>query len=158
MRSLLIALALAAVSSGCDDARGTPAPPPAEAPVAEASTLPAAAPPPTASADETAGDDAAPKKAYACGAKGQPTCPMQGWMKEHVAKSVNRADLKAIADDLAFIAKHPVEGYDEWVKIAETGAEAARNDDLSGARNACKGCHKLYQRRYKEERRDAPWP
>lgn len=160
MRLLVLAL-VCMLPCACDDAQGpsaeTAAPsassaPPSAIPTGSAAPAKAKEIPPVVAAGTAA------KKDYPCGDKDEPPCPMQGWMKSHIAKSIARADTKALAEELAFIARHPVEGYDDWTKIAEEGVAAAKADDLPGAKASCKRCHKTYQRRYKAERRDAPWP
>jgi len=159
LRQTLTVLLLGLAACGQGDG-ATEAPPSATA--TAATTTPSATASVTASASASAAPSAsasaAAEKDWGCGKKGQELCPMQGWMKTNVSSAVSKADTDALAKALDVIAAHPVEGYDEWVKISEEGAAAAREGDLQAAKKSCKGCHKLYQKDYKRTQRDAPWP
>ena len=39
----------------------------------------------------------------------------------------------------------------------DKGAEAAKAQDMAGARDSCKQCHQLYSDHYKKTMRDKPW-
>jgi hypothetical protein len=107
---------------------------------------------PTATASADAGE-----KKYDCGGKGQKACPMQGWMKGVMASAVSSGDKDKIAAALNTIASKPVPGYDQWSGIASAGAAKAAAGDIDGAKESCKKCHALYQKKYKDTRRDQPW-
>lgn len=97
-------------------------------------------------------------KDYACGAKGQPPCPMQGWMKSVMAKAAGSGEAKDLAAALDQVAANPISGYDDWVVIAKEGADKARAGDVDGAKTSCKKCHTAYQKKYREDKRDEAWP
>ena len=74
-----------------------------------------------------------------------------------VARALAQGDFKALEKALRTIASKPVPGMDEWVTIATKGAEAAKAQDMAGARDSCKQCHQLYSDHYKKTMRDKPW-
>jgi hypothetical protein len=89
-----------------------------------------------------------------CGAKGQPSCPLQGWMEKNVDPAANKGDTKQLATLFEKIAKfNPDPKWDtenpSWSGIAKGGAEAAAKGDLAGAKAACKSCHKAFREKYK---------
>jgi hypothetical protein len=97
----------------------------------------------------------------ACGEKGQPDCPLQGWMEKNVQKPTDDGDTKALAIGLEkSIALVPDpkwnEGDNGWAKIAKEGAAAAKSGDLAAAKKTCKSCHKAWRDKYKKEFRMKP--
>jgi hypothetical protein len=186
-RWLLLGIVAAALAGACETSPpasggpGTATAPTASAATAATTTAAAptagetAAPSVTASADPaptasttattaptgtgTAGTAATgkPEDKYACGGKGQPACPMQGWMKGVMARAVAGGDKDKIAQALNTIASKPVAGMDQWAAIAAAGAAKAQAGDIDGAKESCKKCHALYQKKYKETMRDRPW-
>ena len=82
----------------------------------------------------------------ACGGKGQPSCPLQGWMEKNMDAAVEKADVKALAaafEKAASLVPDPkwTEGDSGWAKIASSGASAAAKGDMSAAKKECKSCH-----------------
>ena len=89
-----------------------------------------------------------------CGEKGQPSCPMQGWMETNMDGAVDKADLKALAtayEKLAGFSPDPKwnEGENSWSAISKAGAAAAKKGDLAEAKAQCKTCHKAWRKQYK---------
>jgi len=82
---------------------------------------------------------------------------MQGWMKGVMARALASGDKDKIAQALNTIAAKPVAGMGSWSSIAATGAAKAKAGDIPGAKQSCKKCHALYQKRYKTSMRDQPW-
>ena len=82
---------------------------------------------------------------------------MQGWMKAVVTRAVASGDGAKLGAALDTIAAKPVAGYDQWTAIAAGGAAKAKAGDIDGAKASCKKCHSLYQKKYKQTRRDQPW-
>jgi hypothetical protein len=158
----IAALAAAVLAAaGCSEkpTGGTPsatavttAPPAATTAPPAASATASAAPAPSDSAEESA-----PAKKYACGAKGQTPCPMQGWMKKVMADASASGDGARLADALTQAGKKPPAGYTEWTAIAQEGAAKAKKGDIDGAKASCKKCHDLYKDKYKATMRDQPW-
>lgn len=113
----------------------------------------------TAATTVASADDAsiALGKTYDCGGKGQKPCPMQGWMKSVLGAAAGSGDAKALAKALKEVAAKPVAGFDQWVAISNEGAAKADAGDIDGAKQSCKKCHSLYQKKYREEMRDQPW-
>ncbi len=114
-------------------------------------------PAPSATGNPTAEASAAPANKYDCGGKGQKACPMQGWMKGVMARAVASGDGDKIAQALNTVASKPVAGFDSWSAIAAEGAAKAKAGDIEGAKNSCKKCHGLYQKKYVDTMRDRPW-
>ncbi len=147
----------AASSAPSADASAEPAP------SADASATPSAAasaePAPTASGGPAPSASAEPTgKQYDCGGKGQKACPMQGWMKGVMGGAMQSGDNDKIAQALNTIAaKVPAGGYGQWSAIAAEGAAKAKAGDIDGAKESCKKCHALYQKKYKDNQRDQPW-
>lgn len=112
---------------------------------------------PSAATKQAPSTSASAKPKYACGAKGQKSCPMQGWMKGVMARALAGGDTDKIAQALSTIAAKPVAGMGSWSSIAATGAAKAKAGDIPGAKQSCKKCHALYQKRYKTSMRDQPW-
>lgn len=127
---------------------------------AEPSGTASAAPTGTAAASGTpaaSGTAAAGAKKFACGDKGQPNCPMQGWMKSAMGSAVASGDGERIAKALETVARKPVAGFGEWTSIALAGAAKARANDIDGAKQSCKQCHDKYKHKYTTTMRDQPW-
>jgi hypothetical protein len=90
-----------------------------------------------------------------CGAKGQPSCPLQGWMEKHMDPATEKGDLKALAaafEKVIGFAPDPKwnEGESSWAAIAKEGAALANKGDLAGAKKQCKSCHKAWRDKYKQ--------
>jgi cytochrome c556 len=97
----------------------------------------------------------------ACGEKGQPHCPLQGWMEKNMQEPFDKKDLKAVAVALEKTAKFVPspkwnEGATGWTKLAMDGAAAAKAGDFNAAQNSCKSCHKAWRNQYKKEFRKNP--
>ena len=98
-----------------------------------------------------------------CGEKGQPSCPLQGWMEKNVGDPFDKKDLAKVAQSLekvATMAPDPKwnEGDKGWAKIAKEGAAAAKAGNAAGTGAACKTCHKTWRAQYKKEHRMKPVP
>ena len=96
-----------------------------------------------------------------CGEKGQPSCPLQGWMEKNMDANVEKNDTKALAaafEKAAGFAPDPKwnDGADSWSKIAKDGAAAAKGGDMAAAKKTCKTCHKAWRDKYKKEFRTKP--
>lgn len=96
-------------------------------------------------------------KQFECGEKGQPVCPLQGFMKSHMATAVASGDGAVLAKALDDVAGHAPPGLTNWSTIAKGGAAKARAGDIDGAKASCKACHDQYKTRYKTEMRDRAW-
>ncbi|HEY6726310.1 MAG TPA: hypothetical protein VI197_19875 [Polyangiaceae bacterium] len=139
------------------------------APAAETSARAAAkeAEPPAPSAEAAApapaeSDAAAPSASAGglgpCGEKGQPDCPLQGFMKREVKPALKRSEFEKLAAALEKVSKVPPQGYDEWAKIAMSGVDAAKKQDAAAAKEACESCHDKYEDKFKEEHRTEQLP
>lgn len=98
-----------------------------------------------------------------CGEKGQPDCPLQGWMEKNLQDPFDAKDLKGVAAGLekaSAFAPDPSwnDGDTGWSKIAKEGAAAAKAGDSEGAQKACKTCHKAWRSKYKKEFRTKAVP
>jgi hypothetical protein len=113
--------------------------------------LSARAPAASSATDSTS---AAPGKDYACGDKGKPPCPMQGWMKTNMAPAAASGDTAALAKALDYVSSHAPPGLADWTAIAKKGAEAAKAGNVDGAKASCKTCHDKYKAQYKADMRD----
>jgi|APGre2960657404_1045060.scaffolds.fasta_scaffold127705_2 hypothetical protein len=85
------------------------------------------------------------------------TGPMQKWMRSNLAGPMGQANTPALAKGLRYAAGKPVPGMDQWTRIANQGADAADKGDVEGTKASCKACHTLYQKIYKETRRQENW-
>lgn len=99
----------------------------------------------------------------ACGRKGLPDCPLQGWMKANMNPPMKSSDWQGIAEALEHAAKlappdYAKSGYTNWVSISEDGANAARAAELNAVKAACRGCHDQYKNKYRAEMRARPLP
>jgi cytochrome c556 len=92
----------------------------------------------------------------ACGEEGQPACPLQGWMEDHVQAALEKKDLKAVGEALEKVpalvpdAKWN-EGDNGWSKLAKAGADAAKAGDMAGVKASCKSCHKAWRENYRKQ-------
>jgi cytochrome c556 len=98
-----------------------------------------------------------------CGEKGQPACPLEGWMEKNVQDPFDAKDLKTVAASLekvAGFAPDPKwnEGDTGWSKLAKDGAAAAKAGNAEDTQKACKACHKAWRSKYKKEFRSKPLP
>jgi hypothetical protein len=96
-----------------------------------------------------------------CGEKGQPNCPLQGWMEDNMQPAFEAKDAKKLAELLekaAGFAPDPTwnEGDAGWAKTAKDGAAAAKAGNLEAVQQSCKSCHKAWRSRYKKEHRLKP--
>jgi hypothetical protein len=96
-----------------------------------------------------------------CGAKGQPSCPLQGWMEKNMDPAQEAGDTKALAvafEKAAGFVPDPKwnDGDSGWTKIAKDGATAAKSGDLAAAKKTCKTCHKAWRDKYKATYRMKP--
>ena len=97
----------------------------------------------------------------ACGAKGQPSCPLQGWMEKNMDAAVEKKDAKALAaafeKSVGFVPDPKWnDGENGWEKVAKAGAAAANGGDIAAAKKECKTCHKAWRDKYKKEFRMKP--
>ena len=92
----------------------------------------------------------------ACGAAGQPDCPMQSWMKSNLGGAIANSDFARLEKAFARLAKLTPAGYAIWEAAAKGGARAAAARDLEGCRKACRQCHDEHRARYRAELRDKP--
>jgi ABC-type glycerol-3-phosphate transport system substrate-binding protein len=98
-----------------------------------------------------------------CGAKGQPSCPLQGWMETNMDPASQKGDTKALAGLFEKVAKfNPDPKWDaenpSWSGISKAGADASKAGDLAGAKAQCKSCHKAFREKYKTGFRMKPVP
>lgn len=96
-----------------------------------------------------------------CGEKGQPSCPLQGWMEKNMDPAVDKADAKALAEafekTVGFVPDPKWnEGDSGWAKLSKEGAAAAKSGDIAAAKKTCKSCHKAWRDKYKKEFRMKP--
>ena len=94
-----------------------------------------------------------------CGDKGQPPCPLQGWMETNVQGPMEKGDLKKVAESLEKAARFaPVadwnKGDKSWEKTAKAGAAAAKAGDKKALKASCKTCHKAWRKEYKKSHRE----
>lgn len=99
----------------------------------------------------------------ACGEKGQPSCPLQGWMEKEMDPLVEKGDTKALALAFEKVAKFAPDpkwntGDPSWAAISKEGAEAAKKGDLKAAKATCKSCHKAFREKYKTSFRTTALP
>jgi cytochrome c556 len=97
----------------------------------------------------------------ACGEKGQPRCPLQGWMEKNMQDPFDKKDLKKLAESLekaaAFVPDPKWNSGDKgWAKIAKDGAAAAKAGDFKTVQQTCKSCHKAWRTDYKKQFRNRP--
>ena len=88
-----------------------------------------------------------------CGAKGQPDCPLQGWMKANLQSQVRAKDFARLESALAELAAKNIEPFGNWGALAQRGADAAAKQDMSGIRKACKACHDEHRDNFRRNMR-----
>ena len=96
-----------------------------------------------------------------CGDKGQPSCPLQGWMEKNMQDPFEKKDLKTVAASLEKAAKFVPDpkwndGENGWAKIANEGAAAAKAGNVEDVQKACKSCHKAWRNEFKKTFRMRP--
>jgi hypothetical protein len=96
-----------------------------------------------------------------CGEKGQPSCPLQGWMEKNMDTASEAGDTKALAvafeKAIGFVPDPKWnDGDNGWTKIAKDGEAAAKSGDLAAAKKTCKTCHKAWRDKYKATYRMKP--
>ena len=100
-----------------------------------------------------------PAQSGECGKPGQPPCPLQDWMRKNVAAALAANDAEALSSALEKAAKlAPDPAWASWGTAASSGAAAAKNGDIAGARAACKTCHDAWRTTYREQFRTRPIP
>ena len=102
-------------------------------------------------------------QAAACGGKGQPSCPLQGWMEKEMDPLVEKGDTKGLAVAFQKVVKFAPDpawntGDQGWAAIAKAGEAAAAKGDLAAAKATCKTCHKAFRDKYKKSFRTQPLP
>lgn len=98
-----------------------------------------------------------------CGEKGQPSCPLQGWMEKNMDEATKAGDTKALVGAFQQVAKFVPDpkwnqGDNSWASISKAGADAAAKGDLAGAKAQCKSCHKAFRDKYKASFRTVALP
>jgi hypothetical protein len=96
-----------------------------------------------------------------CGEKGQPACPLQGWMEKNMQEPFDSKDLPKLAAALETAAGFVPDpkwndGATGWAKIAKDAAAAAKAGDFATVQQSCKSCHKAWRNKYKKEHRMRP--
>lgn len=91
----------------------------------------------------------------ACGAVGQPNCPMQAWMKSSFQGPMASNDFTRLEASFEKLVKVAPPAFEGWAAISKAGAKAAAAKDARGVAAACKDCHERHRARYRAERRDA---
>ncbi len=92
-----------------------------------------------------------------CGEKGQPKCPLQGWMSSVMQPAMASKDATKLAAALRQSAKYAPPGYASWAKIANDGAAAVEaSHDVTSAKKSCTDCHNSYKSKFKTESRARP--
>jgi hypothetical protein len=105
---------------------------------------------------KAAAGDGKPALAGACGDKGLPDCPLQGWMKANLQSQLNSGDMTRLARALDDLATHAPHGFDNWAASATKAAEAARKKDIPAVKAECKACHDRDRSRFRAELRKTP--
>jgi len=132
---------------------------------ASASGLPSTGPTETSpSPSQTTGTTAsavtsasASSGAPTCGEKGQPKCPLQGWMSTVMQPAMASKDATKLAAALRQSAKYAPPGYARWAKIANDGAAAVEaSHDVTSGKKSCTDCHNSYKSKFKTEVRARP--
>jgi hypothetical protein len=96
----------------------------------------------------------------ACGAPGKPPCPMQRWMRTHLAVAYAQGDFVKLAtalDKVVELNPRPNK-WGNWNGIARKGAAAARKRDKRAALLSCTNCHRVYRRTYNLRYRERTVP
>jgi hypothetical protein len=98
---------------------------------------------------------AQPLAAGPCGDKGQPRCPLQAWMEDHLQSALDKKDTAALAKGLTRAANFAPDaswnaGPQGWSAIATAGVDAAKSGDIAATQAACKSCHKAWRTKYKQ--------
>jgi len=90
--------------------------------------------------------------AAVCGVPGKPACPLQAWMREHVAAPLAKRDWRGLAMSLDRLQTlNPQPGaWKHWERLASEGARAARDANETKALQTCTSCHDLYRSQYNE--------
>lgn len=115
----------------------------------------------SAPSEEKPAQPAAPTAALACGEKGQPRCPLQAWMEDHLQSALDHEDLPTLAKGLTRATGFVPDpswnsGAQGWATIASGAADAAKQADLATVKAACKSCHKTWRAKYKQMFRTRP--
>lgn len=102
-----------------------------------------------------------PAAALVCGEKGQPRCPLQAWMEDHLQSALDHEDLPTLAKGLTRAATFVPDpswnsGAQGWATIASGAADAAKRVDMAAVKAACKSCHKAWRAKYKDMFRTRP--
>jgi hypothetical protein len=148
------------------EGEAAPKPAQAEAQAPSASPTRAASEPKVEGAKQAPSEpvaETAPAAAQPCGDKGQPSCPLQGWMERNLDAPLERGELAAVAAalrKLAGFAPQPDwnQGDNGWQALATRGADAAAAGDGKAVEQSCKGCHRAFRKKYKAEHRMRPVP
>lgn len=101
--------------------------------------------------------------AGACGEKGQPDCPLQGFMSKNLQDPLDANDVAAVAKNVQRVARFVPDpswntGNNSWSSLVQGVATAAESGDVASTREACKNCHRAWRKRYKNEFRQRPLP
>ncbi len=98
----------------------------------------------------------------ACGSKENP-CPLQKWMRQHMAPANASGDMAALNAALTKVAgMSPDKSWNgsdakaNWDAIANAGAAATKAGDAAGVKAACKSCHDAFKQKYKDQYRTKP--
>jgi hypothetical protein len=99
----------------------------------------------------------------ACGEKGQPECPLQGFMSKNLQDPLDANNVTLVAKNVPRVADFVPDpswntGNNSWSSLVQGVATAAESGDVDSTREACKNCHRAWRKRYKDEFRKRPLP
>jgi hypothetical protein len=101
----------------------------------------------------------------ACAGTKEDPCPLQKWMRQNMASANSSGDMAALQTaftKLATMSPDPSwNGGDakaNWDAISKAGLAAAKANDVSGVKLACKCCHDVFKQKYKDKFRTKAVP
>jgi hypothetical protein len=85
-----------------------------------------------------------------CGAPGRRPCPMQGFMRDQLARPYAERDFDALSANLARLGRLNPDPADwrDWSRFAVEAVRAARAHDEAETLKACSSCHRSYRSQY----------
>ena len=95
-----------------------------------------------------------------CGSPGKPSCPLQGWMRERMAKPYATRSFDELAGNAAaLVAFNPrPKEWGDWDELAKDAARAAKGRDEVQTLRACTQCHRAHRRDYVTQYRERALP
>jgi hypothetical protein len=94
----------------------------------------------------------------ACGAAGQPLCPLEAWMEAELSAPLQSRDWDHLSRSLKRLAADAPAAYPRWADWTLAGLRASLVKDRAAVNASCEACHKAARDDYRRRMAGRPAP